>query len=84
MQNKIIHVRIICSGKKRATTTTKGRRIQVECDEENNFNNGEDSHGLLMMNFTRSDSIFLRCTNPDIHDFCTKFKTSALNYSMCC
>lgn len=69
---------------KKATTTTKGLRIQVECDEENNFNNGEDSHGLLMMNFTRSDPIFLRCTKHDIHDFCTKFKTSALNYSMFC
>ena len=57
MQNKITHVRIICCGKKKATTTTKGLRIQVECNEENNFNNGKDSHGLLMMNFTRSDSI---------------------------
>ena len=38
---------------KKATTTTKGLRIQVKCDEENNFNNGEDSRGLLMMNVTR-------------------------------
>lgn len=49
---------------KKATTTTKGLRIQVECDEENNFNHGEDSHGLLMMNFTRSDSIFFKMYKP--------------------
>ena len=36
--------------KKKQQQQPKGLRIQVECDEENNINNGEDSHGLLMMN----------------------------------